>query len=242
MKGFAGFAVLIGLWEALRLAHVLPPTAAPASWDIARALADPELLSAAGDTLVAWAGGLLLAAALGIAAGVLVGLSRWADASTAVVIDFLRPIPAVALIPVAVVVLGLGAGMQSVLVAFACLWPLLIATKFGVRDIDPLLTETARIFGANGLRLAATVTAPAAFPAIRTGLRTAASLGLVVAVATELAAGSPGLGWFIAQQQQAGQIPAAYAGIVVAGLLGYAIHLLSEIAGSGRARTGQVQA
>lgn len=228
MKGLAGFAALVVLWELLRLTHVLPPTAAPASWDIARALKNPDLFGATVDTLIAWGGGLLLAALIGIPLGVLLGLSRWADAALTSTVDFLRPIPAVALIPVAVVVIGLGAGMQSVLVGFACLWPLLIATRFGVRDVDPLLTETGRVFGANGLRLAATVTAPAAFPAIRTGLRTAASLGLVVAVATELAAGSPGLGWFIAQQQQAGQIPAAYAGIVVAGLLGYAIHLIVE--------------
>ncbi|GAA2702290.1 ABC transporter permease [Actinoplanes palleronii] len=238
MRGLAGFAVLVGLWDLLRLAHVLPPTAAPASWDIARALADPSLAVAAGDTLLAWAGGLLLAGVLGIAAGILLGVSRWADAATRVVIDFLRPIPAVALIPVAVVVIGLGAGMQAVLVAFACLWPLLISTRFGVRDVDPLLVETGRVFGASGLRLAATVTGPAAVPAIRTGLRTAASLGLVVAVATELVAGSPGLGWYIAQQQQAGQIPAAYAGIVVAGSLGYVIHLVFDLS-AGRAVSGR---
>ncbi|WP_436530756.1 ABC transporter permease [Actinoplanes sp. HUAS TT8] len=228
MKGLAGFAVLILLWELGRFAHVLPPDSAPATWQIAHATADPELAAAAGHTLLAWAGGLLIAAGLGITGGVLLGVSRWADASASVVIDFLRPIPAVALIPIAIVVIGLGAGMQAVLVGFACLWPLLIATRFGVRDIDPLLVETGRVFGASGLRLAATVTAPAAWPSIRTGLRTAASLGLVVAVATELAAGSPGLGWFIAQEQQAGQIPAAYAGIVVAGLLGYLVHLVTS--------------
>jgi ABC-type nitrate/sulfonate/bicarbonate transport system permease component len=226
VRGLAGFAGLIAVWELLRVTHVLPPTAAPASWDIARSMNDPELFGAAGDTLLAWGGGLLLAAVVGIGAGVLLGTSRWADAATTVVIDFLRPIPAVVLIPIAVVVIGLGVGMQAVLVAAACLWPLLISTRFGVRDIDPLLIETGRLYGATGLRLAATVTAPAAVPAIRTGLRTAASIGLVVAVATELAAGSPGLGLFIAQQQQGGQIPAAYAGIVVAGVLGYAIHLI----------------
>ncbi|GAA2847493.1 hypothetical protein Acy02nite_03180 [Actinoplanes cyaneus] len=228
MKGLAGFAALVGLWELLRSAHVLPPGSAPASVDIARALGNPDLPGATAGTLIAWAAGLLLAASIGIPLGVLLGLSRWVDAALTATVDFLRPIPAVALIPVAVVVIGLGAGMQALLVGFACLWPLLISTRFGVRDVDPLLTETGRVLGARGLRLAATVTVPAALPSIRTGLRTAASLGLVVAVATELATGSPGLGWFIAQQQQAGQIPAAYAGIVVAGLLGYLVHLVTS--------------
>ncbi|BCY12113.1 ABC transporter permease [Actinoplanes sp. L3-i22] len=226
MKGAAGFVALVLLWELGRLAHVLPANSAPASWQIAGRLGDGELAGAVGETLLAWAGGLLLAALIGIPLGVLLGLSRWADAALDTTVDLLRPIPAVALIPVAVVVIGLGASMPAVLVGFATLWPLLISTRFGVRDIDPLLVETGRVFGANGWRLAATVTAPAALPAIRTGLRTAASLGLVVAVATELASGSPGLGSYIAQQQQAGQLPAAYAGIVVAGLLGYLIHLV----------------
>ncbi|WP_433831285.1 ABC transporter permease [Actinoplanes sp. CA-015351] len=233
LKGLAGLFVLAGLWDLLRIVHVLPPTAAPASWDVAASLADPDvrggLAAAVLDTMTAWTGGMLLAAVAGITAGLLAGLSRWADASTRVVVEFLRPIPAVALIPIAILTAGIGTGMQAVLIAFACLWPLLIATRFGVRDVDPLLVETGRILGVAGPRLVASVTVPAAIPAIRTGLRTAASLGIVVAVAVELVAGSPGLGWFVSQRLQAGQVAAAYTGIIAAGLLGWAIHALFDL-------------
>ncbi|WP_433797205.1 ABC transporter permease [Actinoplanes sp. CA-252034] len=230
LKGLAGLLVLAGLWDVLRLVHLLPPTATPAGRDVAAALASPEvrggLAAAVGHTVTAWAAGVLLAAVVGIAAGLATGLSRWADAASRVVVDFLRPIPAVALIPVAIVVAGIGVPMQALLVAFACLWPLLISTRFGVRDVDPMLVETGRVLGASGARLIATVTVPAAAPAIRTGLRTAAGLGIVVAVAVELVTGSPGLGSFIGLQLQGGQIAAAYTGILAAGLLGAAVHSL----------------
>jgi NitT/TauT family transport system permease protein len=232
LKGLAGLLALVGLWDVFRLVHLLPPTATPASWDVAASLATPGvrggLAAATGATLAAWAAGMLLAATVGIAAGLLTGLSRRADAASRLVIDFLRPIPAVALIPVAIVVAGIGLPMQAVLVAFACLWPLLISTRFGVRDVDPMIVETGRVLGAAGPRLIATVTVPAAAPAIGTGLRTAAGLGIVVAVAVELVTGSPGLGSFINQQLQGGQIAAAYTGILAAGLLGAAIHALTS--------------
>lgn len=233
LKGLAGLAVLVGLWDVLRLVHLLPPTATPATRDVAAALAAPgvlaDLAAATGATMTAWATGMLLAGVAGIAAGLLTGLSRWADAASRVVVDFLRPIPAVALIPVAIVIAGLGVRMQALLVAFACLWPLLISTRFGVRDVDPMIVETGRVLGAAGPRLIATVTVRAAAPAIRTGLRTAAGLGIVVAVAVELVTGSPGLGSFVNLRLQGGQIAAAYTGIIAAGLLGAAVHAATGI-------------
>ncbi|MEV6342992.1 ABC transporter permease subunit [Actinoplanes sp. NPDC051851] len=222
MRGVTGFAVLLLGWEGLRMLRVLPPTAAPGVRDVV-ASADAGLVRAAGETLLAWALGLALAAVIGIGLGVLVGLSRWADDATRPTTEFLRPIPVVALIPVAIVLIGIDTRMQAALVGLACLWPLMISTRFGVRDVDPLLIESGRVLGASGLRLVTRVTWPAALPAIRTGLRTAASLGIVVAIAVELVAGSPGLGHYIAQQQAAGQIAASYAGVLVSGVLGWAI-------------------
>ena len=102
---------------------------------------------AVGNTLQGWAIGLGLAIVLGVPAGILIGSSRWAYRALRVPIEFLRPIPSVALIPLAVLVYGTGLESKVFLATFAWFWPMLIQTIYGVQDVDPVATDTARAFG-----------------------------------------------------------------------------------------------
>jgi NitT/TauT family transport system permease protein len=227
---FAGwlFVVLIGaVAEAtVRLFH-LDDTLSPPS-ETLRALADgigsEALLRPLGTTLESYAEGLGIAVGAGVLLGVVIGSSRTLRAASSVLIEFLRPIPVVAVIPLAIMYLGIGTPMQRVAVAYAALWPILITTLYGVRGTDPILHEVARTSGVNRLGRLARVAVPSALPSIATGIRIGASIGLLVGVTAEYLTGTAGLGSYMRLQQSAFQLPQMYAAIVLTALLGYVIN------------------
>jgi NitT/TauT family transport system permease protein len=227
-KGLAGIAVAIGVWEIVRASGLLPRQYVPSLATIVEALIDNlgrGLLTALGETLTAWGIGMLLTVSLGVLLGVALGLSRVADAGARVVVDFLRPVPSVALIPVAVLIFGIGLRMQLMLIVFACLWPVLFNVRYGVRSVDPLLLDTGRVAGLSRAALIRRVVLPSALPAIFTGVRIASSIALVLAVSSEMVSGSPGLGKLIVDADTAGNFALAYAGALVTGLFGFLLNL-----------------
>ncbi|MQA13253.1 MAG: ABC transporter permease subunit [Pseudonocardiaceae bacterium] len=183
-----------------------------------------------GRTLGGWAAGLLLATVLAVPAGMLLGASALAFRLVRVVIEFLRPVPSVALIPLAVLVLGTGLETKVFLVAFATFWPLLFQTIYGVQDVDPVATDTARSYGLGALARFGEVTLPSAAPYIATGLRIASAIALVLAVTAELVIGAPGLGQAIIVAQSGGAITLMYALIIATGLLGWALNAVFSAA------------
>jgi len=127
LRGLAGAAVLFALLEAVTRAHIVDPTYLPPASSVlattATLLTDPGFLAQVGATLAAWAVGLLSAVAIGVPLGILLGSSaRWYAASITA-IEFVRPVPSVALIPLAILLLGQDLDMKAALVAFASLWP-----------------------------------------------------------------------------------------------------------------------
>src|SRR5215210_5587636 len=127
----------------------------------------------AGDllaTLGAWAQGYAIAAVLGVALGLAMGLVPVLRAMLSTTVELLRPMPSVAIIPIAIVLFGLGDPMKRFVVAYAALWPVLVNTLYGVRAVDPLLLDTARTFRLGPLRSTLRVILPAAAPYIATGL------------------------------------------------------------------------
>jgi ABC-type nitrate/sulfonate/bicarbonate transport system permease component len=139
------------------------------------------------------------------------------------VIEFLRPIPAVALIPLAILAFGLGTQMLRFVIAYAAVWPILVHTIYGVRGVDRTLYDVAATAGVTGARRILRVTLPAALPSIATGIRVSASIALVVCVTAEFLAGSAGLGSYMKTQQAAYRLPELYAAVALTGLLGVAI-------------------
>lgn len=231
-KGVCGIAGAMAVWELLRLVQVLPADLAPSFADIFPALVR-ETLSGSLDTAVlesarAWASGMAVTLVVALPIGVLVGLSGWLDALTSFVFDFLRPVPAVAFVPVAVIFFGLGTKMQTFLIAMAAVWPVIFNARFGVRSVDPLLLDNARAMGLGRVARVRRVTLPAAVPGIFTGIRTAAAIAVVLTIVSELVAAGTGIGGFINDAQNNNLPAEAFAGVILAGIFGYAVYVLVE--------------
>jgi ABC-type nitrate/sulfonate/bicarbonate transport system permease component len=184
-----------------------------------------ELSGALRTTLGAYLGGLGLAIAAGVLLGVLIGSSRLLLDASFVVLEFLRPIPAVALIPLAFLFFGTGIEMRRYIIAYAAVWPILVNTLYGVRGSDRILHEVALASGVSRLGRLVRVTLPAALPSIATGIRVSASIGLLVAVTAEFFFGTGGIGAYMQRQQLAFQLPEMYAAVLLTGLLGYTVNV-----------------
>ncbi|GAA3987521.1 ABC transporter permease [Streptomyces sp. NBC_01352] len=227
--GAAGLAAFLALGEAVpRLGLVkeeyFPPTSRIAD-ALADELADSAFWSALGDTLTGWALGLAIAACAGVVAGVVISVVPYLREATASTIEFLRPIPSVALIPLAVLLYGSELRSVLLLVVYASFWQILIQTLYGVQDVDPVAEETARSYGLGTWARVRHVLWPTALPYVMTGLRLAAAVALILAITAELVIGAPGLGARIAVAQNSQAVPEMYALIVVTGLLGLLINV-----------------
>lgn len=201
-----------------------PPT------EIARALVativSGELSLEIGATLLAFAQGLGLAAVAAVFIGLLMGTSQTFYNAVKILVEVLRPISAVALIPLAILLFGLGFSMRIPVVFYAAFWPMLFNVFYGVRGVDPLIVDTARNFGLNRRQILWRVVFPSALPSVVTGFRVSAAIALIVTISVELIAGNSGVGYYVARMEQANRLPELYAGIMFAGILGYVFNLL----------------
>jgi len=178
------------------------------------------------DTVRGWFGGLLIAAVLAIPIGIVLGSSDLVATAFRVPIEFLRPIPSAALIPVLFLTIGTNLKSELFLAAFGAFWPLLIQTMYGVRDVDPVAIETAKSFGVGRLERLYRITLPSAAPYIATGLRISSTVALILAFTAELFMGTPGLGQLVNYAQSYGLETQLYALALATGFLGVGIHLL----------------
>ncbi|MGO1770460.1 MAG: ABC transporter permease [Microbacterium sp.] len=231
--GIAGVAIFVAVWELVSRLELVPSRYLPPfSTIIGQAgavVATPplagEFWEALGMTLMGSAVGLAIALVAGIALGVLIGSSRWVREYTGSTIEFLRPIPSVGLIPVAVVMFGVRPSATVFIVAWACFWIILVHVISGVADIDPVGDATARSYGLGLLRRARHVVWPTVLPYLMTGVRLSATVALVVAITIEIVVGAPGVGKMIALYQSAGNTPVVYSLALLAGVVGLAVNL-----------------
>ncbi len=228
--GAAGTLMGLALWEALPRLGVLPAEHIPPASQVLIALAGLLITGKFwGDvlaTMQGWAVGLLISTVVAVPLGLLIGANEYLYRATKAIVEFLRPIPSVALIPLAILVYGITFPMKVFLVTFATFWPILIQSIYGVQDVDPVARDTARSFGLGRLTTFLRVTLPSASPYVATGLRLASSLALILAITAELVAGVPGLGKSILIAQSGGNSAVMYALIVATGLLGYGLSAL----------------
>jgi ABC-type nitrate/sulfonate/bicarbonate transport system permease component len=234
LYGVAGFAALLVLVEALPRLGAVSPSYLPPTSRIASALVSEagtgSFWSAVADTLIGWALGLLIAVVAGVVVGVVIGSVPLLRAVTASTVEFLRPIPSVALIPLAVLLYGTALQSTLLLVVYAAFWQVLVQVLYGVADVDPVADETARSYRLGAWARVRYLLWPTALPYVFTGVRLAAAVALVLAVTTELIIGSPGLGAEIGVAQSSNAVPTMYALIVVTGLLGVAINGAARLA------------
>jgi ABC-type nitrate/sulfonate/bicarbonate transport system permease component len=184
------------------------------------------ILAGLGTTVEGLFLGLAIAAVAGAVLGVLVGLSLWADAATDILVRMMRPMPSLALIPIAILVAGLGTEMTAGLVAFAAFWPVFINTRYAANSVDPRYVDTARSLGFSQWELVRRVVLPSVAPGFGTGLRISAGVAIVATISVELVAGTGGLGGFVLSAEQGGATAQLYAGLIVGGVLGWLLNLV----------------
>lgn len=217
-------ALLLGVWEAApRLGIVsrvfLPPFSKVmvAWWTILR---DGQLQADFDASIVRILIGFGLAVVIAVPLGLLIAWYRPVQELLNPVLEIFRNTASLALLPVLVLILGIGQTSKIVLVVYASTWPILLNTISGVREVDPLLIKAARSMGLSSVRMFQKVVLPAAVPTIFTGIRLAGSHAVLVIIAAELVGASSGLGFLVTYAQQNFQIPTMYAAVITISALG----------------------
>jgi len=180
---------------------------------------------ALGQTVASWALGMLIALVLAGPLGVVIGLSPFLQRATRSTVEFLRPIPSVGLIPLAVLVLSVPLQQSLLIIVYGAFWQVLIQVLYGVADVDSVAMSTARSYGFTWWQRVRDVVFPTMLPYLLTGVRLAAAVALILAVTAELVIGTPGLGNQIALAKEAGLYASTYALVLATGLLGVVINL-----------------
>jgi ABC-type nitrate/sulfonate/bicarbonate transport system permease component len=232
LRGAAGLAVFALILEAIPRIGLVPAAYLPPTSQIietfAAQLKRPAFWTAFGDTLTTWATGLSIAVVAGVVIGVVVGSVPLLRAITASTVEFLRPIPSVALIPLAVLLYGTGMKSTLLLVVYASFWQVLVQVLHGVVDVDPIARDTARSYRFSRWTVVEKLVWPTALPYVVTGVRLAASVALILTITGELIIGTPGLGKEIALAQSGGAVPEMYALVMVTGLIGVVANLVTR--------------
>jgi ABC-type nitrate/sulfonate/bicarbonate transport system permease component len=199
-----------------------PPSAVAAA--LVGAFQDGSILIATRDTLVPAFAGLSIGGAIGLAFGIALGIFHVFDRLMEVTIEAIRPIPSIALLPIALIALGFGYRMEIVIVAFACIWPILVLSRAAVGGIEPRLMEVSRALRLSPADRVGKIIIPAALPRIFLAFRLAAGIALIVAVTVEIAINPIGLGAAIMTAQQALRPELMLAYLLWIGIVGYLLN------------------
>lgn len=181
-------------------------------------LGDPDFQRGALDTVTAWLVTLVAASVVGVLLGFAISSIQMLRAPAALVVDTLRSVPATALIPVAILIFGLGFTMKFAVAFYAIVWPILINTIYGVASTEPMRRDAARSMRWGWIRTHMFVVLPSALPSILTGVRIASGICLIVVVSTEFLGSPSGVGSVLSQYSQALRPDVMYAGILILGV------------------------
>jgi NitT/TauT family transport system permease protein len=233
VRGAIGVGTLFVVLEIITRAGLvtesyLPPASSVLA-ETFRLLTRPAFLGDIWVTLKACLIGLVLASLVAVPLGIVLGLSKTTYSATSTLIEFLRPIPSVALIPLAILLYGRGTEMKVALVVYACVWPILFNTIYGMHNVDRVAADTAKVLGLGRLETVVRVHLRSASPFIFTGIKIAASVALILAVSTEIVAGgADGLGIQLQLARELGDLKLSYAFTIVTGLVGLMMYLCFE--------------
>lgn len=233
LLGLAGILGFLATWELIPRLGLIDAKYLPPASEVVMALVRDLGLTAfwvsVGETMKAWFLGLVLAIVLAVVLGFVIGSSTFLRRATNSTVEFLRPIPSVALIPLAVLLFGVKLESSLMLITYAAFWQVLIQVLYGVADVDMVANNTAKTYGLGPLARIRYVVFPTALPYLMTGVRLAATVALVLAITAELVIGSPGLGREIALAQSGGAISGMYALVLATGLIGVVINALMRL-------------
>jgi ABC-type nitrate/sulfonate/bicarbonate transport system permease component len=232
--GFALMALGLLGWEAASVTRVVNPFYFPPVHEIGRhlaaSIADGRVGAAVLATLARGLTGYVIAAVLAVALGALAGRHPFVRQVIDPAVELLRPLPSPAIIPVAILLLGIGGEMKVFIVGWACFFPILLNTIDGVRSVPPALRETARNLGMGYIATMLRVELPAAGPMIFTGLRIALAVMLILAVVTEMVAGNSGIGYLLLESERTFRTADMYGLIAALAVVGYLLNRLFLVA------------
>ncbi|WP_397474453.1 ABC transporter permease [Pusillimonas sp.] len=224
--------VIVVLWEALWHIDDLRMVSLSRPWDVAIALfhglAGGAILIATIETFEAALLGFLIAAVIGLFVGLILGLLPSLESIVGPSIDAMRPVPSVALIPLSLMIFGFGVRMEAAVVAFACLWPILIVTIAAVRGVDTSLLNVARVLEMTAYQRLVKIILPAALARVAVGLQLALAISLIVAVTVEIVLNPRGLGHGMMSAQQAMRFDQMYAQLLWIGIVGWGLSAGSQ--------------
>jgi sulfonate transport system permease protein len=219
------FAILLVLWWVLSADST--STFFPPLQDILARLYDLWIVGDARrelwSSLRHFAIGYTAAGLLGVGLGALLWKFRRIGHAVSPMLYFVYVIPTAALLPAIVAVMGIGSPMKIAVIILAAIWPTLLNTLDGMRGIDPLKLDTAKVLHMSALRTVRTVVLPGAMPQIMAGLRHSLQIAVIMMVVSELVASQSGLGFFILEAQQRFAMTEMWTGIIVLALIGSAL-------------------
>jgi NitT/TauT family transport system permease protein len=231
-RGAIGVVAFLILAELAGLA--IPTTVLPRMSTIlsqaAQLATNGQFLADIGGTVKAWALGLLITIVIAVPLGLILGSLPGVRFATRAVVEFLRPVPSVALILLVSLVVGSGLQMTLTLIVYGCAWPILYNTIAGLDDVDPVAKETLRAFGFGWFSVAWRVSLPSAAPFILTGIRIASAVALILDIGAGYVIGAlngSGIGVYIANESSGtGNLAVILAATFWTGILGLVLNLV----------------
>jgi ABC-type nitrate/sulfonate/bicarbonate transport system permease component len=228
--GVLGFLVT---WQLIPALGIVDPRFLPPATETLARLADLfrdlEFWRNVGRTMTSWALGLAIALVAATVLGTIIGLVPFLRRATHTTIEFLRPIPSVALIPLAILIYGIQLPAALVIIVYATFWQIFVQVLYGVADIDAIARDTARSFGLGRGSRFVNLVFPTALPYLMTGLRLGAAVALILAITAEMTIGVPGLGNLLNVARNAGDNVTVYAIVVMTGLLGLLVNIVFRL-------------
>jgi NitT/TauT family transport system permease protein len=231
VRGLIGLAGFLVLWELASRTHIVDPRYIPApstmAGEVGRLFSQPQFSADFIATVLAWFIVMLISVAIALPLGMLLGSIPGLRVATSAIVEFIRPVPAVTLIPVVIVAFGDGAQTKIILAVFTSIWPILFNVIYGLHEVDPQYVDTAQVFRTRQWRIAFAVKLPAVMPFAMTGIRLSAAMSLITILSTEFLDGSGiGFGAYIySTGSVSGNMVIVVTGVVLAGILGYLVNL-----------------
>ena len=220
------------IWEILARSPLGDPLYSPSLLHIATALGElvtsGELWTHFRASAVRFAGGFTVALFTAVPLGLVVGYSNPLERHLMPVVDLMRSFPSITLVPVAIVWFGIGDLAKVFLVAYACLWPMLLNTVTGVQETSPVLLRAAKVMEIRGFALFQKVVLPSAVPSILTGVRISLAISVIVLIVSEMVAATSGIGFLILDAERNYRTGRMFAGVLVMGVIGAALNALAQ--------------
>jgi ABC-type nitrate/sulfonate/bicarbonate transport system permease component len=226
--GITTVVVLLGLWQLIATLKqtVYVPPVSTIFLTFLKEWFSPTFGQQAVPSLYRMAVGYFFACLIGIGIGIIIGYFKKIYQLLDPVLQFWRAIPATAIIPVGILLIGIGDQMKMVVICFGAMWPILINSADGARLVPTERLDTARIFGLTPFETVWRVIVPSAAPMIAAGMRTGLSIAFIMIVVSEMIGSTDGLGYYILQAQRTFAIPEMYGGILLLAILGYLLNLM----------------